>query len=68
MNKYLRYLALLSLLFFSFYLTNNFSLYMKNNDPLYKHIMDVKDDYQVDYCNAVIEEQYMIPGENEQLS
>lgn len=64
MNKYLRYLALLSLLFFSFYLTNNFSLYMRNNDPLYKHIMDVKDDYQEDYCNAVIEEQYMIPGVN----
>lgn len=62
MFKHLKYLGILSLLCFSFFYTEKIAEFMHQKDPLYVSIETVKDDYKEDYVNAIIEDDYIIPG------
>ena len=62
MFKHLKYLGMLSLLCFSFFYTEKIAKFMRQKDPLYVSIETMKDDYKEDYVNAVIEDDYIIPG------
>ncbi|NLA33843.1 MAG: hypothetical protein GX861_03175 [Tenericutes bacterium] len=50
------------LVLFSFYYTNKVSYILKNNDEIMKQIINVKDDYTIKPINAIIENDYIIPG------
>ena len=62
MFKHLKYLGMLSLLCFSFFYTEKIAKFMRQKDPLYVSIETMKDDYKEDYVNAIIEDDYIIPG------
>lgn len=62
MNKYFKAFGLISILCFSFFYTEKIAKFMQSKDPLYVSIMTVKDDYHKDAVDAVIENNYIIPG------
>ena len=62
MNKYLRIAGILSVLCFSFYFTEQAALFMRSQDPLYESIVAVKEEYKEESINAIIKDDYMIPG------
>ena len=53
---------MLSLLCFSFFYAEKIAMFMRQKDPLYVSIETMKDDYKEDYVNAIIEDDYIIPG------
>ena len=62
MNKFIRVLGIVSILCFSFYYTEKIALFMQQKDPLYETIMTLKENYEVASINAVINDNYIIPG------
>ena len=62
MNKYLRVFGLISLLCFSFYYTNKIASFIKSKDPIYESIMMSKEDYEIKFLDAIIEDDVIIPG------
>ncbi len=62
MNKYLRIVGILSVLCFSFYFTEQAALFMRQQDPLYESILAVEEEYKEASIDAVIEDDYIIPG------
>ncbi len=56
--------ALLFLVCFSFYYTEKIAIVMKNKDELMIKINNTKERYNVDYVNAKIEGETIIPGIN----
>ena len=62
MNKYFKAFGLLSILCFSFFYTEKIAKFMQSKDPLYVSIMTVKDDYHEDAVDAVIDNNYIVPG------
>ncbi len=49
---------------FSFYYTEKIALFMRKSDPIYETIEDVSNSTNVDYVNAIIKEDTIIPGVN----
>lgn len=60
----IKYLLVLLLVVVSFYFTDKVMIYINNKNPIMKEIVTVKDDYTVEYVNAVIEDNTIIPGVN----
>ncbi|MDD6879478.1 MAG: polysaccharide deacetylase family protein [bacterium] len=50
------------LLCFSFYYTNLASIIIKNNDPIMKEIRRTSSNYELNYVNAIINDNNIIPG------
>lgn len=64
MNHYLRYIGIISLVCFSFYFTESLALFMQKKDPLYETITTLSKDYEEEAINAVINDNFIIPGLN----
>ena len=64
MRKYYQYLGLALIMVFSFYYTEKIALLVLDKNPLMQSIHEQKANYEVDYVNAVIEGDYIIPGIN----
>ena len=64
MNKYIKVCGIILLMIFSFYYTEKVALYVQNNTPLKKEIITYKQDNAVEYVNAQINGEYIIPGIN----
>lgn len=62
MKYYGKYLIFSILVILSFYATNKTALLVRNQDPILKEIKSVSGDVNVDYVNATINEDYIIPG------
>lgn len=64
MREKLRMLGLVSLLCVSFYLTSNLAIIMKQQDPVYQSILVLKEDYEQQAIDAIVFDDYIIPGYN----
>lgn len=64
MKKIYQYSFLVIIMIFSFYFTNKAALIAKNSNPIMKSINEVKDSMQVNSIDAVISDDYIIPGLN----
>ena len=64
MRKYYQYLGLALIMVFSFYYTEKIALLVLDKNPLMQSIYEQKGEFEVDYVNAVIEGDYIIPGIN----
>lgn len=64
MNKYIKVFGIMALMIFSFYYTEKIALYVQNNTPLKKEILTYKDNNYIDYVNAEVSGEYIIPGIN----
>ena len=64
MNKYIKVCGIILLMISSFYYTEKVALYVQNNTPLKKEIITYKQDNAVEYVNAQINGEYIIPGIN----
>lgn len=64
MRKYYQYLGLALIMVFSFYYTEKIALIVLNKNPLMQSINEQKKNYEIDFVNAVIEGDYIIPGIN----
>ena len=64
MKKYVKAAGLLIFMVFSFYYTEKVALYVQNQTPLKKEIITFKEKGNIDYINATIEGNYIIPGIN----
>ena len=62
MKRIFEYIALISLLIFSFFLTDKTSIVIKNMDELMIMIKDNKKRYETKDINAVINDKYITPG------
>ena len=60
----IKYFLVLLLVVVSFYFTDKVMIYINNKNPIMREIVTVKDDYTVEYVNAVIEDNTIIPGVN----
>lgn len=49
---------------FSFYYTDKIALMVQNNNPIMQKINEVKETNDVDYVNAIIDDDKIIPGKN----
>ena len=64
MKKVLEYLGLFAILIFSFYYTNKAAILARNANPIMKNIIDIKDSKAVSSIDAIINDDYIIPGLN----
>ncbi len=64
MKKGLQILGVLSLFIFSFFYTGRVVNVVKNKDPIMVKINEFEDIYNLDYVNAVINDNQIIPGIN----
>ena len=64
MRKYYQYFGLALIMVFSFYYTEKIALIVLNKNPLMQSIQSEKENYEVDYVNAFIDGDYIIPGVN----
>ena len=64
MNKYIKVCGITLLMIFSFYYTEKIALYVQNNTPLKKEIMTYKESNKINYVNALVSGDYIIPGIN----
>ena len=62
MNKPLKTLGIIALLFFSFYYTHEFALLMQKKDPIYQNILVLKEETNLKSLDASIDGDYIIPG------
>ena len=62
MKKIFEYIALISLLIFSFFLTDKTSTVIKNMDEIMIMIKDNKKRYETKEINALISDKYITPG------
>jgi len=62
MNKYLKLFGILSLLCFSFYYTEQIAMFMQSKDPIYESIKAIEEEYRIDFVNANILNDTIIPG------
>ena len=64
MNKFFKYIGLISILLFSFYYTDKLSYIVNNNSRLVTEINDNKINYDIKSVSALIDGDYIIPGLN----
>lgn len=64
MKKILEYTGLFAILLFSFYYTNKAAILARNSNPIMKNINEIKESKTVSSVDAVIKDDYIIPGLN----
>lgn len=64
MKKYIKGFSIIILMVFSFYYTEKIALYVQNNTPLKKEIITYKDNNSIEFVNAELNGNYIIPGIN----
>lgn len=64
MNKYIKVCGIILLMIFSFYYTEKVAIYVQNNTPLKKAIISYKENNNIEFVNAQINGDYIIPGIN----
>lgn len=64
MKKIKKYLTIVIILLVSLYSINNTNNKIKNNDPIMEKIKNSKNKYNVNYVNATIKDNKIIPGIN----
>lgn len=64
MRKIIKVFSIMFLVCFSFYYTEKIAYIMQSKDELMIHINKVKENYNIDYVNAIISEDTIIPGIN----
>lgn len=62
MKKYGKYILFSILVLLSFYTTNKTANLVRNQDPILKEIRNISLEKKEDFVNAVIEDDYIIPG------
>lgn len=62
MKKYEKYILFSILVLLSFYTTNKTANLVRNQDPILKEIRNISLEKKEDFVNAVIEDDYIIPG------
>ena len=62
MKRIFEMIGLISLACFSFFYTDKITTVIKDNDDILKQIEEVKNQYQTDYIDAIIENNTIIPG------
>ena len=62
MKKYGKYILFSLLVLLSFYTTNKTANLVRNQDPILKEIRNISLEKKEDFVNAVIEDDYIIPG------
>ena len=64
MKSLIKYIGVLLLIMFSFYYADNISKALIYKSELMKQILHEKDKHETDYINAIITDEYIIPGMN----
>ena len=64
MKRYLKIISISILVIFSFYYTNVVSTMFINKSELMKKINSYKSIYEESFVNAIINDEYIIPGIN----
>ena len=64
MKNIYKYMGLLIIAVFSFYYTDKIVLMVQSNNPIMQEINASKNTKEVDYVNAIIEDDRIIPGKN----
>ena len=62
LKKYGKYILFSILVLLSFYTTNQTANLVRNQDPILKEIRNISLEKKEDFVNAVIEDDYIIPG------
>lgn len=62
LKKYGKYILFSILILLSFYTTNKTANLVRNQDPILKEIRNISLEKKEDFVNAVIEDDYIIPG------
>jgi len=62
LKKYKKYILFSLLVLLSFYTTNKTANLVRNQDPILKEIRNISLEKKEDFVNAVIEDDYIIPG------
>ena len=62
LKKYGKYLLLSILILLSFYTTNKTANLVRSQDPILKEIKSASLEKKEDFVNAVIKDDYIIPG------
>lgn len=62
LKKYRKYILFSILVLLSFYTTNKTANLVRNQDPILKEIRNISLEKKEDFVNAVIEDDYIIPG------
>ena len=62
LKKYGKYILFSILVLLSFYTTNKTANLVRNQDPILKEIRNISLEKKEDFVNAVIEDDYIIPG------
>ena len=62
MKKYKKYILFSILVLLSFYTTNKTANLVRNQDPILKEIRNISLEKKEDFVNAVIQDDYIIPG------
>ena len=63
-KKIYKYMGLIVIMIFSFYYTDKIALMVQKNNPIMQKISEVKESNEIDYVNAIIEDDKIIPGKN----
>ena len=64
MKQIFKYIGIFSLVLFSFFYANNIAIFMRSKTDLMKKIRDNEKSQKIAYVNAVINDDYIIPGIN----
>ena len=64
MKNVYKYMGLFIIAIFSFYYTDKIVLMVQQNNPIMKEINEIKVSKDVDYVNAIIDDDKIIPGKN----
>ena len=64
MKNVYKYIGLFIIAVFSFYYTDKIVLMVQNNNPIMQEINEAKNTKEVDYVNAIIQDDKIIPGKN----
>lgn len=62
LKKLYKPIALVAIMLFSFYYTEKIASIMQNKSPIMQSINKVEEYYTVDAVNAVVDDQYIVPG------
>ncbi len=60
--KYYKYFLIIIIILVSFYVTEKSALFLRNKDPIMQTIKEYSKDYNIDPIDAVIDNNYIIPG------
>lgn len=64
LKKFYKVFGIVAIMLFSFYYTEKIALLMRQKDPIYETIEVVKKDSNINFVNAEIDEETIVPGMN----